>query len=136
MGFVAHLPSFLTPFWAISPNEESLAIGVSPPSFDVGSLNPGESKEFEITVFNPNMEGDPLIVESRVVDFSKDEKGELILPEGMKFDTPIPKYRWASEWVEIIENQKIMLKPQEQRKLRLRIEVPSQAEHEKNTLES
>lgn len=130
VGLVLCLLSLFS--WGLLAPSKAFALGVSPPTIDIGNMQPGETKEFETTVFNPNPEGGtPMEVTCEVVDFSKDEKGSLgkVVRQGEGVSEEATKvYRFASYWVTILGENSFILPPQGQKKIKMRVTVPQAAE--------
>ncbi len=97
------------------------SLGVSPPSISLGSVVPGEMTDFQVTVFNAG-EG-VLNVEVGVLDFAKDENGNLMpLPPGQH------PFFAMSAWVEVLSPLSFSLQGGEQRQVHFRVTVPASVE--------
>ncbi len=97
------------------------SLGVSPPSVALGQVQPGQVKDFEITIFNPGSV--PLDVEVGLTDFTKDANGTL---------TPLPAgehpYFAMSAWMQLLTAKTFTLNPGEQEKTDIRVSIPAEVE--------
>ncbi|MCL4368950.1 MAG: hypothetical protein M1337_07265 [Actinobacteria bacterium] len=97
------------------------SLGVSPPTVALGQVQPGQVKDFEITVFNAGPVS--LTVEVALTDFTKDANGTL---------TPVPAgehpYFAMSTWVQLLTASTFSLNPGEQEKTDLRVSIPASVE--------
>lgn len=105
------------------------ALGVSPPTVDVGELAPGESKDFTITIFNPNAEGTPPVeMTVKIIQYFKDETGSLVeYTETTGLETQAEYYSMAL-WVTPLNGTSFVLPPQGQQKVEFRVTVPENVE--------
>ncbi len=102
-------------------DENTGSLGVSPPSLGLGQVREGQSKEFEIIAFNVG--GAPIDVEVELLDYFKDEDGNLVV-----LDSDSDDYFAMSKWMTIAGETRFQLAPQEQRKVNIRLDVPDDAE--------
>lgn len=114
---------------ALFSTDRAHALGVSPPTVDVGELAPGQSKDFEITVFNPNAEGtSPVEMTVKLIHYFKDETGSLTEYTEITGMEDSAEYYSMALWVTPLSGTSFLLPPQGQQKVQFRVTVPENAE--------